>query len=207
MPRPKSDEKRSALLEAATRIIVTQGLSAPTAAIAREAGIANGSLFTYFETKDALLNALYLEIEGELAAALAPLGRESGDPRERARGLWNRFIDWGAANPLKRKALRQLKVSERITAESRRRGDELFREVRASFEESFAGHVEAGRAPIYLGAVLEALAEMTIELVAREPARRHVVRHTGRQRRARRYDARRLGSLFVGEGLAHGLVA
>lgn len=50
MSRPRSDEKRKALLEAATRIIVTQGLSAPTADIVKEAGVANGSLFTYFET-------------------------------------------------------------------------------------------------------------------------------------------------------------
>jgi AcrR family transcriptional regulator len=63
MPRPKSDEKRSAILEAATRIIVTQGLSAPTAGIAKEAGVANGSLFTYFETKTDLFNELYLELK------------------------------------------------------------------------------------------------------------------------------------------------
>ena len=68
MPRPRSDEKRIALLEAATRIIVTQGLSAPTAGIAKEAGVPNGSLFTYFETKTELLNQLYLELKGEMAA-------------------------------------------------------------------------------------------------------------------------------------------
>jgi AcrR family transcriptional regulator len=31
--------------------MVSQGLSAPTASVAKEAGVANGSLFTYFETK------------------------------------------------------------------------------------------------------------------------------------------------------------
>src|SRR5260370_31230796 len=69
MPRPKSDEKRSAILEAATRIIVAQGLSAPTAGIAKEAGVANGSLFTYFETKTDLFNQLYLELKTEMASA------------------------------------------------------------------------------------------------------------------------------------------
>jgi AcrR family transcriptional regulator len=58
MPRPKSDKKRSAILEAATRIIVTQGLSASTAGIANAAGVANGTLFTYFETKTDLFNQL-----------------------------------------------------------------------------------------------------------------------------------------------------
>jgi AcrR family transcriptional regulator len=69
MPRPKSDKKRNAILKAATGIIVTQGLSAPTAGIAKEAGIANGSLFTYFETKADLFNQLYLELKIEMASA------------------------------------------------------------------------------------------------------------------------------------------
>ena len=67
--KAKSDEKRSAILEAATRIIVMQGLSAPTAGIAKEAGVANGSLFTYFETKTDLFNQLYLELKMEMASA------------------------------------------------------------------------------------------------------------------------------------------
>jgi AcrR family transcriptional regulator len=45
MARPRSEDKRNAILEAATRVIVTQGLSAPTALIAEQAGVANGSLF------------------------------------------------------------------------------------------------------------------------------------------------------------------
>ncbi|HUD57658.1 MAG TPA: TetR/AcrR family transcriptional regulator [Terracidiphilus sp.] len=69
MPRPKSDDKRSAILAAATRIIVTQGLSVPTRGIAKEAGVANGSLFTYFENKPDLFNQLYLEPKAEMAAA------------------------------------------------------------------------------------------------------------------------------------------
>ena len=81
MPRPRSDKKRNALLEAATRIIVTQGLSAPTAGIAKEAGIPNGSLFTYFATKTELLNQLYLELKSEMAAtALKGLPAEGGTP-------------------------------------------------------------------------------------------------------------------------------
>jgi AcrR family transcriptional regulator len=51
-----------------TRVIVTQGLSAPTMGIAKEAGIANGSLFTYFETKSELFNQLYLELKLEMAS-------------------------------------------------------------------------------------------------------------------------------------------
>src|SRR6202034_2666747 len=77
MPRPRSDKKRSAILEAATRVIVTQGLSAPTMVIAKEAGVANGSLFTYFETKTDLFNQLYLELKMEMASGAINLPVEA----------------------------------------------------------------------------------------------------------------------------------
>jgi len=56
MARMRSPEKRKALLEAAVLEIDASGLSAPTSRIASRAGVAEGTLFTYFANKDALLN-------------------------------------------------------------------------------------------------------------------------------------------------------
>ena len=56
-------------MDAAARVIAVQGLGAATATIAREAGVSNGSLFTYFDTKADLLNQLYLELKTEMGAA------------------------------------------------------------------------------------------------------------------------------------------
>jgi AcrR family transcriptional regulator len=99
MPRPKSDEKRSAILEAATRIIVTQGLSAPTAGIAKEAGVANGSLFTYFETKTDLFNQLYLELKTEMASAAMKDLPTGAEPREQLLHLWRHWMNWAVSYP------------------------------------------------------------------------------------------------------------
>ena len=63
MARPKSDDKRNAILAAATQVVAEQGVGAPTATIAKVAGVAEGTLFTYFATKDELLNRLYLELK------------------------------------------------------------------------------------------------------------------------------------------------
>src|ERR1700730_3409264 len=117
--RPKSDDKRNAIMAAATRVIVTQGLSAPTAVIAREAGVANGSLFTYFETKADLFNQLYLELKTGMATAALeglPVGAE---PREQLFHIWSNWMGWAVANPEKRRALAQLGVSEEITPATR----------------------------------------------------------------------------------------
>src|SRR5260370_18407943 len=88
MPRPKSDKKRSAILEAATRIIVAQGLSAPTAGIAKPAGVDNGSLFTYFETKTGLFKPHYLVLLTELGSAAMKDLRSGAEPLHQLLHPW-----------------------------------------------------------------------------------------------------------------------
>ena len=51
--------KRNAILDAATRVLAGRGLTdAPTSEISKQAGVAEGTLFTYFKIKDDLINAL-----------------------------------------------------------------------------------------------------------------------------------------------------
>ncbi len=70
MARPLSEGKRTAILEAATEAVAVLGLSAPTAKIASGAGVAEGTLFTYFANKDELLNQLYLELKMDIRDAM-----------------------------------------------------------------------------------------------------------------------------------------
>ncbi len=55
MARPLSEEKRQALLDAAAEFVASLGTGASTAKIAKAAGVSEGTLFTYFPTKDDLL--------------------------------------------------------------------------------------------------------------------------------------------------------
>jgi len=179
--RPLSEEKRQAILDAAAELVAAMGTGASTARIAKGANVSEGTLFTYFATKDALLNQLYLDIEAELAGAMLADFPAGGSARERACHLWDRFIDWGAANPVKRKALRQLKVSDRITAESRHCSDGLFRDVKEKLGESLAEHASPDQPPDYVGAVLDTLAGTTLEFMADDPAQRDHYKQLGFQ--------------------------
>lgn len=169
MARPLSETKRDAILASAAELIATLGIGASTAKIAKAAGIAQGTLFTYFATKDELLNRLFLEIESDLAGALLASCPAVGGPCERIRHMWDRAIEWGLANPVRCKAMRQLKVSDRISTESRRRSNALFREIREMVEESVAERADPDRASFYIGSVLSGLAEITIEAIAASP--------------------------------------
>ena len=103
MARPKSDVRRRAILEAATRVIVAQGLSAPTAVIAKEAGIPNGSLFTDFETKAELFNQLFLELKKEQATAAMEGLRRGAELSAQLFHIWNKWMWWVNSFPEKRR--------------------------------------------------------------------------------------------------------
>jgi AcrR family transcriptional regulator len=179
MARPLSEKKREAILAAAAELVATLGTGAPTAKIAKRAGFAEGTLFTYFPSKDELLNQLFLEIETELAKTMLDAYPSAGSPWERTRHLWDRLVDWGAASPAKLKAMRQLKVSDRITEASRLKGGGLFRDVRSVLDENLADHVGPGQSSDYVGAVLNALVETTLELIARDPGKREHYKQAG----------------------------
>jgi AcrR family transcriptional regulator len=168
MPRPRSDEKRIALLEAATRIIVTQGLSAPTAGIAKEAGVPNGSLFTYFKTKTDLLNQLYLELKGEMAAtALKGLPARS-EPRKQFFRVWQNWTNWAVTFPEKRQALAQLSVSGEITVQSRAAGHKMMADLAELVDRSRAtGPMR--KAPLgFVLAIMNSVAEATMDYMTHD---------------------------------------
>lgn len=169
MPRPRSAEKRSAILEAATRIIVTQGLSAPTATIAREAGISNGSLFTYFETKAVLFNQLYLDLKTSMASA-ALEGLSAGDElREQFFHVWSNWMRWAVRHPEKRRALALFDVSDEITPISRTAGDQGMASIAALMERGRANGPLSDAPFALVAALMTSLAEATIDFIIQDP--------------------------------------
>jgi AcrR family transcriptional regulator len=167
--RPRSEDKRNAILEAATEIVAEQGVSAPTARIAKRAGVAEGSLFTYFENKDVLLNQLYLALKDDLRHAMLDGFPAAERLAVQARHVWNGYVDWGVANPQKHKAISQLGVSDRISPQSREAGMAGFSQVNAMLQESRAGGALKDQPPAFAGAVMASLADATMTFIQREP--------------------------------------
>ncbi|HEY1903374.1 MAG TPA: TetR/AcrR family transcriptional regulator [Terracidiphilus sp.] len=170
MPRPRSDAKRSAILEAATRVIVTEGLSAPTAGIAKDAGVANGSLFTYFETKTDLFNQLYLELKSEMAAtALKDLPVDE-ELRKQFFQVWQNWTNWAVSFPEKRQALAQLSVSAEITAENRAAGHKMMANLAELVERSRANGPMRSAPLGFVLALMNSVAEATMDYMTHDPA-------------------------------------
>ena len=170
MARPKSDDKRNAILAAATQVVAEHGLGAPTATIAKMAGVAEGTLFTYFATKDELLNRLYLELKLELSEAMLPPASRGSDARTRLQLGWQQYVRWGVSFPQKRRVLAQLGVSDRITEQTKAAGMRAFTEINEMLHKSTSSGTLRDRPSAYVGAIMGSLAETTMDFMTRDPA-------------------------------------
>lgn len=170
MARPRSEGKRDAIIAAAVRVIATQGLSASTAAMAKEAGVSNGSLFTYFETKADLLNQLYVELKAEMGAAASDGLSAEGDVRKQLLHAWSCWLRWATASPEKRRALAHLGVSGDITPESHQAASQALADIRELLQRSRRNGPMRDVPLGFVAALMSALADTTTDFMIHDPA-------------------------------------
>jgi AcrR family transcriptional regulator len=179
MARPKSEDKRKAILTAATEVFAEKGLSAATSVISREAGVAEGTLFTYFATKDDLVNALYREIKGDLAEAMMSGFPRKKGVRERLQHVWDKYLDWGLANPQAHAAMRQIQVWSGLTPESREAANAPFVEIHDMAEAAIAQRVFQKIPSQFVAASMSALVETTMVFMREHPTKASMYRRAG----------------------------
>lgn len=82
------------LLRSALTIVARDGMAAATtAAIAAETGVAEGTLYRHFPSKDDLLIEAYRRLKGEVFDAFTAAGDAEGPPEERLKALWLTLIN------------------------------------------------------------------------------------------------------------------
>lgn len=101
MKAPKKvEDKRQAILDAALALFAEQGFHGTSVPdIARKAGVAAGTIYRYFDGKDALVNVLYRHWR-EIAQAFMlndfPL---EASPREQFGAYWRRLVQFALEQP------------------------------------------------------------------------------------------------------------
>lgn len=93
------NDKRKDLLAAALRLFVENGFhGTPTSRIARDAGVANGTLFHYYSTKEDLIISLYIDIKKRMGEHIETKASLAKDPVERFRIQFTEVILWSMDN-------------------------------------------------------------------------------------------------------------
>jgi len=92
-------DNRTRILEAALNLFITKGFDGtPTAKIAQEAAVSNGTLFHYFKTKEVLISELYMSIKEEYKHYLLENIPKSETLKGRLKQLWICCARWHAEN-------------------------------------------------------------------------------------------------------------
>ena len=93
-------EKRKAILKATLDLLVERGFhDTPTSLIAKQAGVATGTLFHHFKNKEELINALYLDTKKQMISVLKKDNLMQGSVEDNMRHIWKSIINWGIMHP------------------------------------------------------------------------------------------------------------
>lgn len=93
-------DKKEKLLQAALELFVSQGLTdAPTSKIAKQAGVATGTLFYFFPTKDDLIISLYLKLKKQAAASIERALASANSVRDIIKVYYEESLRWSLRNP------------------------------------------------------------------------------------------------------------
>lgn len=97
----KSFDKRDEIMKAALELIAEHGFhGAPMAMIAEKAGVAAGTIYRYFESKDILITELHRELEEKISATLLEGYPVERPLRERFLYLIRELLRYFIAHPL-----------------------------------------------------------------------------------------------------------
>jgi AcrR family transcriptional regulator len=95
-------DKKERIIETALKLFVDHGFhGTATSKIAQEAGVANGTLFNYFKTKDELVVALYIVVKEEMADFLQRNTINSDNLKEVMKSQFLASLFWALDNQLK----------------------------------------------------------------------------------------------------------
>jgi AcrR family transcriptional regulator len=146
--RKLAPDKRESFLNAALKLFVAQGVqNTSTAAIAKEAGTATGTLFLYFPTKQDLINELILRIGWGQADTMKALLKPSLSVRDTFFTIWSSSIRWFLENMDAYEYAQQVRdtgmVTETVVQESGKFFSYYYDAIQKGFEEGALKHYPA----------------------------------------------------------------
>ena len=109
-------DKKKKILDAALKLFVEYGFhGTPTSLIAKEAGVANGTLFHYFATKDELVIALYVDIKSRMAGYLLENAKEQKTFKDTVKEQYLTSLYWALDHKMEYRFTEQFKTSPYLT--------------------------------------------------------------------------------------------
>lgn len=150
----RMNDTRTQIIEASIDLFAKSGFwNTPTSKIVKHAQVSTGTLFNYFDSKNGLIDEVFLQLRREQTAHIEANYPEQGTVKERVEHIWFREIDWGVRFPVRYRLLQQLKLSDLVSRDAK---------DRSWAQWSFAKNVipEAIESGLYRGVTVEYVARL-----------------------------------------------
>lgn len=120
-------DKRQAIFDATIKLITENGFDAtPISLIAKNSGVAAGTIYLYFKNKEELINQLYLELKERLTAAVVSGYQKDLPIRIAIELLWNNYVNYFTGNPVEYMFFQQFSNSPLIHKFTKEEGLRIF---------------------------------------------------------------------------------
>jgi len=151
----KIDDKREAVMQAALELFAERGFyGTAVPAIAERAGVAAGTIYRHFESKEALVNALYARYKQALGACLMSEFPFMDSSRDQFHHFFKRAFEFARKEPLAFKFLEGHHHGPYLDEESKRIEERTLDPARAFFEQTERLKITRKAPPEALGALI-----------------------------------------------------
>ncbi len=166
---------RDRLLEAARELFTTDGYHATTTPLlAKRAGVAEGTIYRHFPSKQALLNAAYQDVHRWGAAQVRESAAEAGRTGERLMALGQRWLTAAEQDPARLRMLLAWRLASELDAASIEAAAEFQQELhRVIAHGKQEGSVRAGVVELWTMVWLTLVSAAIERVASREWSARH----------------------------------
>ncbi len=128
--------KREQILQAALKLFTEHGFrGTSTAEVSKQAGVATGTLFHHFKSKEELIEELYLEAKTKLADYLQTACADVTGLEETIKKIWFAYVDWAISHENQYRFFKHCDASPYISESAREIGMAKFAFIIERFSE------------------------------------------------------------------------
>lgn len=140
--KAKIEDKHQAILDTTLRLVSERGFhDTPMSLIAKEAGVAAGTIYRYFENKDALINELFITLKKEMLNVAYANIEPTDSPKTMFKKLWRNYFEHCLENPEEMRFIEQFHNSPFQTKEMAATLDKLHEPTMSQFNEMIANGI------------------------------------------------------------------
>lgn len=161
---PAENSKIEKIYASTLQLVAEFGIhNTPMSSIARHSGVAIGTIYHYFKSKDELLNSLYLALKEDLINGIMHDVKNAGSYKQKFLRLWQNYYDYLVKHPPILLFIEQSINTPIITGETRKSAEK----ISSPLIEFFQSGIDTGSLKVHDIPTIMALVHGSVVSIAR----------------------------------------